>query len=89
MIYYVDVRFEVEAESALQAENIVIREVNEIFDTDHTHGLGSLITAPYIISLVSEDSIEEFDSIDTVTEESIEAVNLFDLYKTVRNEVKL
>lgn len=94
MIEYIDVRFEVDADSQQEAIDIVTREVNEIFDEHYAHKDGPIMTPPYVIAATSADSVEdtEYDLEEVAEsdlEEGVEAINLFDLYRAVRNEVKL
>ena len=86
MNYYIDVRFETEADSQQEAADIVTRDMNILFSEHYAHRLGPIKTTPYIIAITSSDAIEDDQ---TELEDCIEAIDLFDLYKAVRNEIKL
>jgi len=86
MNYYIDVRFETEADSQQEAADIVTRDMNVLFSELYAHKLGPIKTTPYIIAITSSDAIEDDQ---TELEDCIEAIDLFDLYKAVRNEIKL
>jgi hypothetical protein len=86
LMHYIDVRFEVTVDEQQEAIDIVTREMNELFSAYYAHELGPIKTTPYIIAITSKDAIEDDQ---TELEDCIEAIELFDLYKSVRDEVKL
>lgn len=87
MIYYIDIRFEIEADSQQEAADIVTREIREMYGENYGHGISmsSIITDPYIICIMSKDSAEyeEFDVDDL--NDSIKEIDDFDLYKALHN----